>query len=524
MPQLHVRTSERAHAREGGFTLVEIMVAIMVLLIGVLGSVALVDAANRTSSTTRAREAATNLARSVLEAARSLPYASLTQATAPAGIQADPGLADSDAGTAGWQVSRRNITFTIAMSVCAVDDPADGIGKDDSTFCSVGTPTNPADPRPADYKRASVTVSWKDASGPRTQTESGVISGTYRGPSVTSIKRNPDTTDVFTDTSNPGKLQFDVIASSGTDHVNWSLDGNDQGAIVGCGTSCSLSWNLGKPTGSPPCDPSGNGVLDGTYIVGANAFDSTGLSDNSAALTVQINRCPPMAPTGFQGGMTIVKPSDPEKASFPGTELQWDQSPEEDVIGYHVYKSASATGPWTQVQPGQNPDPSQPGCDGLVKTPNCVDADTVTKVYYIVTAVDRDPNGNPREGQPTAPLLVDPGNSEPSKPGGLGIDASTPWTIKWSGSKFNANSPPSDYTDFYYIYRDGMSGRSDRYDSIDSDGSGSTMTWTDPDPGVVAHDYWLVAVDNHLAESNPAPDYPNKHRIHCDTNGACVIQ
>ena len=117
------------------------------LLIGVLGSVALVDAANRTSSTTRARESATNLARSVLEAARSLPYALLTQASAAAGVQADPGLADTDPGTAGWQVQRRNITLTITLSVCAVDDPADGIGNDDATFCSIGTPTNPKDPR-----------------------------------------------------------------------------------------------------------------------------------------------------------------------------------------------------------------------------------------------------------------------------------------------------------------------------------------------------------------------------------------
>src|SRR3954471_16158567 len=116
MRQLHKLDNHPSRARESGSTLVEIMVAIVVLLIGVLGSVALVDAANRTSSTTRARESATNLARSVLEAARSLPYASLTPASAAAGVQADPGLADTDPGTAGWQVQRRNITLTITLS------------------------------------------------------------------------------------------------------------------------------------------------------------------------------------------------------------------------------------------------------------------------------------------------------------------------------------------------------------------------------------------------------------------------
>src|SRR4051794_11341186 len=361
----------RAH--EGGSMLIEIMVAIFVLLVGVLGSVTLVDAANRTTSTTRARESATNLARSVLETARSLPYTTLVQSSAAAGIQADPGLADSDPGTAGWQVVRRNITYTVDFTVCTVDDPSDGIGKDDSDFCSVGTPTNPADPKPADYKRGSVALSWTDRSGPRRMTESGVFSGAYRGPSVLTLS-SPG--GVYTDSSaNPGFINFDVTASAGTDHVNWSLDGNDQGQILGCGTFCVLQWNLGKATGGAPCDPNGSGTLDGTYIVQAQAYDADGLSDNPRAVTVQLNRCPPMPPTGLEGGETKPSASDPLKSAFPGVELQWDPSPEEDVIGYHVYWSKNSTGPWAPVPPNKGPDPDIPGCDGLVKQPNCVDDD-----------------------------------------------------------------------------------------------------------------------------------------------------
>src|SRR3954447_25937377 len=119
----------RLRAREEGSMLIEVMVAIGVLLIGVLGSVALVDAANKTTSTTRAREAATNLARSVLEEARAMPYSQLVQSGAVNGLQGVQGLADSDATTAGWQVQRRNITFTINFTVCSVDDPTDGIGS-----------------------------------------------------------------------------------------------------------------------------------------------------------------------------------------------------------------------------------------------------------------------------------------------------------------------------------------------------------------------------------------------------------
>ena len=92
----------------------------------------------------------------------------------------------------------------------------------------------------------------------------------------------------------------------------------------------------------------------------------------------------------------------------------------------------------------------------------------------------------------------------------------------WNG-KARSTPPPSDYVDFYYIYRDAMDGRPDRYDSIDDDGSGQQITWTDPDPGGVPHYYWVVAVDNHLAESDPAPDFAfNNHWFYCDANGACI--
>src|SRR2546421_507818 len=62
-----MRVSSRDR-REAGFTLVELMIAIMILLVGVLGSVALVDGANRTTAANKGREGATNVARDVIEA------------------------------------------------------------------------------------------------------------------------------------------------------------------------------------------------------------------------------------------------------------------------------------------------------------------------------------------------------------------------------------------------------------------------------------------------------------------------
>ena len=480
-----------------------------VLLIGVLGVVTLVNTANATTSKSRAREAATNLSRAVLEGARSLPIGMLTQSNALSAIQGLPGLGDSDSGTPGWQVQRRGITYTVALTVCNVDDPADGVGTDDSTFCSIGTPTSPPDRRPADYKRATVTTSWTDGVTPKSTTEAGIISGSYRGPSILTLT---GPTGVYTSTANPGTLAFNVTASPGTDHVNWSIDGNDQGIISGCTTACSTNWNLGEPTGSAPCNPAGTGWVDGTYVVQALAYDADNLTSDSRAVTVQINRCPPLPPTGLEGGETKL---------WDGVELQWDPSPEEDVIGYHVYKSTvGATGPWTAAAPGLNPDPSQPDCSGLVKTPNCVEPDTNKKVWYALRAVDTDTAGNPREGDLGAALLVDPANSTPGAPGGLGVDSTTPFSIKWDGKSYG-DPPPNDYTSFFYIYRDTKNGRPDRYDSFDNPQAGGTVFWTDPDPGTSPHSYWVTAVDNHLAESNFKPD-PGK-AVNCDASGTCVV-
>ena len=488
------------------------MVSIAILLIGVLSVVSLVDGANRTTSVTRSREFATNIARSVLEAARGLPYNQLDPANVTAGVQASPGLADAS-GASGWQIVKRGTTYTVTVTACSVDDPADGIGTDDpATFCTVGTPTSPADGRPADYKRVRTTVSWTGKNGvSRSVGQSTLVSGSYRGPSVLTLD---GPTQTITSLADPGSADVNVTATAGTDHVNWFLDGNDQGAVAGCGTSCVLHWSLGRPTGSPPCDPNGGGVLDGTYIVKATAYDADGLSDNSRAVTAQLNRCPPMAPSGLEGGETFL---------WSGIELQWDPSPEEDVVGYYVWTSPTGTSGWTKAAPAVDPDPNIPDCSGLLTIANCVTDDSNTKIYFAVQAVDKDTNGNLRPGSMSPALLVDPKNSRPGKPGGFGIDSAFPYSIKWGGTNVS-DPPPADYTDFFYVYRDSFGGRVDRYDSISN--VGGTITWTDPDPGGVAHDYWVTTVDNHLAESAPMPDYfhkPTPTAVHCDASGTCQV-
>src|SRR2546421_6806514 len=107
--------------------MVEVMVAILLLLIGVLAAVGLADVANKNTGQNNGRQGATNIARRVLETVRSISYSSLTTADAPAAIQAiAPDLQTTSAG--GWTVKRTGFTDTLSFAPCAVDDPTDGLG------------------------------------------------------------------------------------------------------------------------------------------------------------------------------------------------------------------------------------------------------------------------------------------------------------------------------------------------------------------------------------------------------------
>src|SRR4051794_14175202 len=94
---------------ETGFTLIEGLVAIMLLTVGVLGTMSLVDNANGRTSDTKGREGASNLARDLVESTRTVPFNDINDTDLPAELQSSTGLSDAD-GVAGWQIKRRNFT------------------------------------------------------------------------------------------------------------------------------------------------------------------------------------------------------------------------------------------------------------------------------------------------------------------------------------------------------------------------------------------------------------------------------
>ena len=89
----------------------------------------------------RASRASPSSARSSSRPARS-PTTSSSRPRSPRRSRRCPNLGDSSLGQPGWTIERRGVTYTVAIGVCSVDDPADGAGTSDtSLFCVPGAAT-----------------------------------------------------------------------------------------------------------------------------------------------------------------------------------------------------------------------------------------------------------------------------------------------------------------------------------------------------------------------------------------------
>jgi prepilin-type N-terminal cleavage/methylation domain-containing protein len=491
---------------QSGFTLVEVMVAITVLLIGVLGTVTMIDGANGVSARSKAREGGTALARSVLEIARGVPYKELTDVRVLDELDVRAGMADALPAT-GHQISSRGFTYTVTPTVCSMDDPKDGLGEHNETgvtFCSNSdAPTGAATDRNADdYRRVVVLVAWTgQGAQPASTRQIGVISNPVGGlgPTVTGLNPlDPKTADIViaaagTDVVKP---TYEVKTSAPAASVAWFVNGarmgdaEQQGAT---GTVWEFEWNLG-PRDTPQ-------FVDCTYVLSAEGYDEKQRAGARKALTVTLNRRQTFAPANFAGGRNLNN-----SGGYHRVDLQWGSNQECDVKGYRVYRG---------TDPGAIDTPV-PSCNlGLGAKPECVDetapapAPGVT-LYYQVAAVDLDANGNPRVGDRSAPLAIDETNAgAPATPPGFNIctggmvdcndidgepaPAGAP-VLRWEPS---ADVDPGQIA-FYRVYRDGLT-YGDRLDVlfpvpnkplvfIDSTATGS-------------HTYAVSAVDDQFGES-----------------------
>jgi prepilin-type N-terminal cleavage/methylation domain-containing protein len=459
---------------ERGFTLIEVVAATFILLVGVLATAALLNASARADSATRQRDAATNVARELIEGARSIPYDRVSEPGVYAALQAIPGLEDAPGG--GYGVVRNNITYTIDIDVCVMDDPKDGGGPRSATetFCSTSAAPGTADKNPEDYKRVTVTASWRRDGVQRRVVQTGIINnpGSASGPAIRSIVPRGGTTVTAAVTS----VIVDVTTSSKPAAINWLLDGSvkqppptQQGAT---GLNWVFTWDIGTTE---------TGTLDGPYILSAEAFNQYGVSGPGRQETVILNRRQPFAPRRVTGGRTI----------FGTVEIEWDANSERDIIGYEVRRT-DATG--TTVVVCARAD------QGLETTCTDTAPPATDPISYTVYAYDRDPAGQPRAGDASQPRIVTAGNQPPNPPTSLAgtRNADGSVTLTWSRPSPEDPDGPPDGVEFYRIYRDGqaLQNRFDRWFD-----TGSNVTWQDTETNGLQHTYWVTAVDTHYMES-----------------------
>jgi prepilin-type N-terminal cleavage/methylation domain-containing protein len=467
----------RHHARdERGFTLIETLSAMFILLVGVLATAQIIDASSHANAANRQRDGATNLARELVEAARGVPYETVSEPGVNAKLQEIPGL--EDIADPGYVIRRNDVNYAIAIDVCIMDDGKDGGGSRPSsaTFCPNSVAAGTEDKNPEDYKRVTVTLTWSRDGRTSRVVQSGVINnpGSASGPAIRTLIPRELTAPyaVITDATS---VTVDVTTSSRPDAGNWLLDGTVKGPLIengSTGLTWMFVWNLG---------PVDTGTLDGEYILAAEAVRQ-GVSGPGRSETIVLNRREPFAPQQVTGGRT----------NFGTVEIEWTANRERDIIGYQVVR-VTAGEPDTVVCPLVT--------QQLLTT--CVDTapPDAEDVGYVVYAYDRNPEtGSPRPGDPSEPpLTVTTTNTAPFPPTNPGADREGDViTLTWRRPA-PEDLDAGDGIEFYRIYRDGKA-LGDRYErSFDA---GPVVTWQDTRTGGLTHTYWITAVDEHYAESS----------------------
>ncbi|HWI09471.1 MAG TPA: prepilin-type N-terminal cleavage/methylation domain-containing protein [Solirubrobacteraceae bacterium] len=470
------------HARQGGFTIIEVMVAAFVLLVGVLGTITLIDTAIDVGSTSRSREAATNLTREIVETSRLVDYDVLLTATAPAALQAEDGLAD-DASTPGWQIERRGVTYTVTVQACIYDDAKDGnfAGNAGAEYCS-GLGTGNTDANGDDYRKLTVVAAWEDR---EVRLVANVVNpaGGF-GPRITSVASSPavNTNGDIPVSGTTGSVAMTIGTSAAT-ALNWDAgNATDGGQLTNAAgaTSWSFNWGLGTPVpvGSYTCDTNISWVPDApAYQMTFQPFDSSGTPGDLRTQTIAVDRSTPYPLCDFTGG---------RNAQHGGiVDLQWRASFEGDVFSYSVWRKRQGAEPSDRLV-----------CDSVRDT-GCTDTqlpNNVDAIQYVVRPKQENFALGTILGPSTSFIVpsVGSGNRAPTAPSGVAVSTGTPQTISW-----NASSDSDGTVIFYRVYRDGQA-IANRYGKTSN---AETLSFTDRDGGGTSHTYYVSAVDDGFAES-----------------------
>src|SRR5436305_6745922 len=228
-----------ARAREqDGFTLIEVLTAVIVLGVGLAAAFQLLIVGSHQTATNRLRQAETSLARELIENTRSLAYTQLSPTGIPSALQ--PSVAGSTASGSTLTVSRAAgggtgtpaQTFTATFTACSLDDPGDGYGSHSlapgsgGSWCPDVAASASQDATPDDYKRVSVTVTPNNRSTPSVQQTVLIYQRVTHGPAVTCLSVDttcPGTNQTYTSGSSHA---FNVTTSTAAAAVQWLVNGS----------------------------------------------------------------------------------------------------------------------------------------------------------------------------------------------------------------------------------------------------------------------------------------------------------
>jgi Tfp pilus assembly protein PilV len=147
----HPDTPPHGLGDDRGFTLVEVLFTMLILVLGVFATITLLDNSNKATASTLQRDSGNSLAREIVERTNGMAYASLTATNAADQLRqaADPTGSQSSASTGAntFTIRRRNTTYTVTYSACTRTDAVNGITILDPTDCDYAkTPDPPATP------------------------------------------------------------------------------------------------------------------------------------------------------------------------------------------------------------------------------------------------------------------------------------------------------------------------------------------------------------------------------------------
>src|SRR5438270_2836189 len=348
LPPIRFRPLRRLGAirlrRQAGFTLVESMMAMLLLLVGLLGTIKLIDAASASQGSAKSREAATNLARELLEDAHDTAYATIGTAgwLTPQMQQLDPGaphtVSSPNSNSLQTTVTRRGITYTATVSWCSLDDTKDGAGTHPASisWCSDTPAPGSTDSAPEDMKRVTAQVDYSVNGQSQTLKETVTFSATggmVAPPPPTLNPYNPSLSGSSPYTISSGAQVDEVFRgiAQGAADMKFSVNGVEvtSGVTNQGGGTWDFDWQFA-------------GLVDGTYTIGATVVDALGNRSQPLTIQVKLARGAPLTPQNVIGGYNYVNPTGNGNGGSQVVELAWDANPEGSVTGYEVLRGATS--------------------------------------------------------------------------------------------------------------------------------------------------------------------------------------